>query len=166
MTRGQARDSSSGDRGPSTPGDRDELTPADRVDRSRARSWATQILYRWESDGGGHSLLDAFHETLRTRAVAPRRIPLIEEHIARVNEHLEDVDAELKRALDNWRLERLSRIDRSVLRLSASEILYDPDVPPRAALQEGIRLAGQYGGTESPRFVNGVLDAVLRRSGR
>ncbi len=142
------------------------LTPAERVDRSRARSWATQILYRWESEGGGHSLMDAFHETLRTRQVAPRRIPMIEEHITRVNEHLEEVDKVLEEALDNWRLDRLSRIDRSVLRLSASEILFDLEVPPRVALQEGIRLAGQYGGGESPRFVNGVLDAVLRRSGR
>ncbi len=146
--------------------DGSELTPAERVDRSRARSWATQILYRWESEGGGHSLMDAFRETLRTRHVADRRVPLIEEHIARVNEHLEEVDKVLERALDNWRLERLSRVDRSVLRLSASEILYDSEVPPRVALQEGIRLAGQYGGAESPRFVNGVLDAVLRRSGR
>lgn len=138
----------------------------ERVDRRRARSWALQILYMWESEGGGLTLTGALEKTLRTRRVARERIPLIERHIRRVDEHLSRMDGILEEALENWRLDRLSRIDRSILRLSASEILFDPDVPPKAALQEGIRLAGQYGGPESPRFVNGVLDAVYRRSGR
>ena len=54
-------------------------------------------------------------------------------------------------------------IDRGVLRLAAAELLYAPDVPPKVAIQEGIRLAEQYGGPESPRFVNGVLDALYKR---
>jgi N utilization substance protein B len=66
--------------------------------------------------------------------------------------------------MENWRLDRLSRVDRSVLRLAITELLFLEDVPPKVAVQEGVRLAGQYGGDDSPRFVNGVLDAVLRSS--
>lgn len=134
----------------------------ERVDRTRARSWTTQVLYRWESQGPGAGLMDAFQDVLRTRRIAERRIPLVRGHLKRLDRHLAEVDGVLSGALDNWRLERLSRIDRSILRLAASEILFDPEVPPKVALQEGIRLGGQYGGPESPRFVNGVLDAVLR----
>lgn len=141
-------------------------SPRHRVDRTRARSWALQVLYRWESAGEDRSLEEALDETLRTRRVASSRIPLVEGHVRRVAEHLHEVDEALEASLENWRLERLSRVDRSVLRLAGAEMLFSPDVPPRVALQEGIRLAGQYGGDESSRFVNGVLDSVLRRSGR
>lgn len=138
--------------------------PRERVDRTRTRSWALQVLYRWDGSSAGRSLEEALEDTLRTRRVAERRVPLLRAHVRRVQKHLPEVDAALKRALDNWRLERLSRVDRSVLRLAAAELLFAPEVPPRVALQEGIRLAGQYGGSESSRFVNGVLDAVYRES--
>jgi transcription antitermination protein NusB len=142
------------------------LDPAERLHRRRARSWAMQVLYRWESEGGDRALRESFQETLRTRRMHAERIPLVDAHLLRVETHLDAVDEALEASMDNWRLDRLSRVDRSVLRLAASEILFAPQVPPRVALQEGIRLAGQYGGPDSPRFVNGVLDAVMRRSRR
>ena len=66
--------------------------------------------------------------------------------------------------MDNWRLERLSAIDRGILRLGATEILHLPDIPPKASILEAVRLAESYGGNESPRFVNGVLDAIYKRA--
>jgi N utilization substance protein B len=72
------------------------------------------------------------------------------------------VDAAIVHALDHWKLDRLSRVDRSVLRIAASELLFEEEVPRKVAIQEGIRLAGQYGGHDSARFVNGVLDAIFR----
>ena len=53
-------------------------------------------------------------------------------------------------------------MDRAVLRIGAAELLYGEDVPPKVAIQEAIRLAEAYGGNESPRFVNGVLDALYK----
>lgn len=135
-----------------------------RVHRSRSRSWALQVVYRWEAGGADGSLMDVFQETLRMRRVAPARISRVERHLRCLEAHLPEVDAALREALDNWRLERLAVVDRSVLRLAASEMLFDSETPPLVALQEGIRLAGQYGGPQSPRFVNGVLDAVLREA--
>jgi len=52
-----------------------------------------------------------------------------------------------------------------VLRLAAAELLFFDEVPPKVSIQEGIRLAEQYGGVDSPRFVNGVLDALYKRLG-
>jgi transcription antitermination protein NusB len=54
-------------------------------------------------------------------------------------------------------------IDRNLLRLGTAEMLYVDDVPPRVTIREMIRLAEKYGTRESPRFVNGVLDAVMRQ---
>ena len=56
----------------------------------------------------------------------------------------------------------MSRIDRAVLRLGVVELLYLEEIPPKVAIQEAILLAEAYGGDESPRFVNGVLDALYK----
>lgn len=80
-----------------------------------------------------------------------------------VGNNREKIDRELEHSLTNWRLERLSVIDRNILRLAAAELLFDKEIPPAVAIQEAIVLAEKYGTNESPRFVNGVLDA-LRKS--
>ncbi|MEK9501197.1 transcription antitermination factor NusB [Gaopeijia maritima] len=140
------------------------VSQRDRIDRVRARAWALQVLYRWEAGGGGGSnLRDALVETTATRRIAPRRLPFVRLLLDTVDEHLEDIDARLRRSLDNWRMERLSAIDRGVLRLGAAELLFLEEIPPKVAIQEAVRLAEQYGGPDSPRFVNGVLDALYRR---
>ncbi len=143
--------------------EREPLTRRERIDRTRARSWALHALYRWESEGGDEGLAASLAATLRSRRVAPRRLPMIEGLLTTVETHLDEIDGAILGAMENWRLERLSRIDRSILRLATGELLYHADVPGPVAIQEAIRLAGQYGGDESPRFVNGVLDAIFRR---
>lgn len=139
------------------------LGRTERLDRSRARAWILQIHYRWESQGAGGTLVDALEETRDTRRIARRRIPYIREILGLMDAHLADIDAALREALENWRLDRLSAMDRAVLRIGATELLYVEDVPPKVAIQEAIRLAEAYGGEESPGFVNGVLDALYKR---
>ena len=140
------------------------LTRRERIDRTRARAWVLQVHYRWEAGGGGTTLRDALVETVSMRRVSPRRLPYVRQILTLLDESLPDVDRALQRALENWRLDRLSTIDRALLRLAAVEILYmdEDDVPPKVAIQEAIRLAEQYGGPDSPRFVNGVLDALYK----
>lgn len=147
--------------------DEGRIDPRTRRDRSRARAWALQIHYRWESAGRRASLRDTLVETVERRRIAPRRLPYVRRLLELLDDHLPEVDAALQEALDNWRLERLSSIDRAVLRIGAIELLWVEDVPPKVAIQEAIRLAEAYGGDDSPRFVNGVLDALYKtRVGR
>lgn len=141
------------------------LEGQERQDRSRARAWILQIHYRWESEGGRGTLAEALRATMATRHVSPRRVPYVRRVIGVLDERLAEVDAALRAALDNWRLERLSAMDRAVLRIGAAEILFLAEVPPKVAIQEAIRLAEAYGGDESPRFVNGVLDALYKGAG-
>ena len=138
------------------------LSRRERIYRMRSRAWVVHILYRWESRGADRRLDEAAQAVRANRRISPSRLPLIREHVERLDAHLEEIDRTIQACMDNWRLERLSRIDRAILRLATSEILYEPELSPAIAIQEGIRLAGQYGGTDSPRFVNGILDAVLR----
>jgi N utilization substance protein B len=101
---------------------------------------------------------------LQTRRVASRRVPYLELLLEALQDHLPDVDRALQGALENWRLDRLSVMDRSILRIGATEILFLEDIPPKVSIQEGIHLAEAYGGKDSPRFVNGVLDALYKRT--
>lgn len=139
------------------------LGRAERIDRSRARAWILQIHYRWESIGGTGTLRDALVDTAATRRISPRRLPYVRRVLSELDQHLAEVDRALQDALENWRLERLSTLDRAVLRVAATEMLYVDDVPPKVSIQEAIRLSEQYGGPDSPRFVNGVLDALYKR---
>jgi transcription antitermination protein NusB len=136
------------------------LSRRERADRSRSRAWALQVLYRWEAAGVDTDLLDALQEVERTRYVSPRRHPWLESLVRAIRSHREELDEALTSVTRNWRLDRLSRIDRGILRIGAAELLVLESVPPRVAIQEAVRLAERYGGNDSARFVNGVLDAL------
>ena len=131
-------------------------------DRSRARAWALQVLYRWESAGGGETISQALGTILQSRRVAPRRVAYLELVLETLQDQLPEVDRALQGALENWRLERLSVMDRSILRIAAAELLFLDEIPPKVSIQEAIHLAEAYGGMDSPRFVNGVLDALYK----
>lgn len=74
----------------------------------------------------------------------------------------DDVDSIAKKHLKNWSLERLNQTDRSILRLAVFEMKFDSNVPQKVALNEALELAKRFGSEESSKFLNGVLDAILR----
>ncbi len=131
--------------------------------RSRARAWALQVLYAWEARGAEGSPLALLREFEEERNIAEGSREYLRELLTTVAERRREIDATLTQALTNWRLDRLSVIDRNILRIGAAEILFLPDVPPRASIQEALVLAEKFATAESPRFVNGVLDALLHQ---
>lgn len=76
--------------------------------------------------------------------------------------HRDEVDELIRGQADNWRLERMSVVDRNILRLAVFELLFESDVPKRVVLDEAIELAKRFGSDQSSRFVNGILDGLLR----
>lgn len=132
--------------------------------RSKARSWALQILYAWESRGFDTPARNILHDFEQERQINDESRGYMRELVSRVADHREAIDRQLDDSLTNWRLERLSVIDRNILRLAAAEMLYGDavDVPAAVSIQEAIVLAEKYGTQESPRFVNGVLDALRK----
>lgn len=131
--------------------------------RSRARARALQVLYAWESRDRTVPLSRVLVDFAAERRIAQASRTYLFRLVELIESKLPDIDAALEGALTNWRLDRLSVIDRNVLRIGAAELLAMPDVPPRTSIQEAIHLAERYGSAESPRFVNGVLDAVMKR---
>lgn len=131
--------------------------------RSRARSWALQLLYSWEIRGE-EGLVAHAARALVHRRMAPRYRHHVDRILSLIASNREAIDLLLEETMPNWKLERLNAIDRNILRIGIAELLYAEDVPPKVAIHEAIRLAGRYGSAESPRFVNGVLDAVHQRA--
>ena len=77
-------------------------------------------------------------------------------------ENRDDLDAAITEALENWRIERLSVVDRQILRLALCEMRYFADLPLRVTLDEYIELAKEFGTDDSAAFVNGVLDRLAK----
>ena len=73
-----------------------------------------------------------------------------------------EIDAAIAGALDNWRMDRLAAVDRAILRMAATELMCEREVPKGVAVHEAVLLAERYSGNDSPPFVNGVLEALVR----
>ena len=103
-------------------------------------------------------------DTLGTEASDHRRFS--EDLVRGVRLSMGELDELLARCSRNWRLERMSWVDRNLLRLASYELSHNSDTPARVAINEAIEVAKRYGTTESPAFINGVLDRVLGEIGR
>ena len=126
--------------------------------RRRAREAAIQYhFWRDLQHGEGPENIADFWEfcpgTPRVREFAQ---PLIEGMVA----HLPEVDERIRRYCENYEFHRISAVDRNVLRLAIYEMLYRDDIPPVVSINEAIELAKTFGGADSGRFVNGILDRV------
>lgn len=77
-------------------------------------------------------------------------------------QHQGEIDKLLAQYAEHWALERMAVVDRNILRMAVYELLWQPEVPPKAAINEAIEIAKKFGTAESSRFINGVLDRILR----
>jgi N utilization substance protein B len=81
-----------------------------------------------------------------------------------VAQHKDEIDAAVSRIAKNWSLGRMAATDRSIIRLSAAELLYHAETPTRVALDEAIEIAKKYGMETSGSFVNGILDRIAHEA--
>ncbi len=131
---------------------------------TRARARALQGLYAWEADGRpAPDRLVARLDQLVTNH------PEVREPAAAlflgVAAEWERLDATIAEAVEHWRLERLAVIDLNILRIGVYELLHRR-VPPKVAIDEALWLAHRFGGSQSPAFVNGVLDQIAHSLGQ
>jgi transcription antitermination protein NusB len=82
--------------------------------------------------------------------------------VAAASRNRDRIDETITQISRTWRLDRMARVDRNVLRLAVAEILFLPDVPARVSINEAVELAKRFGAAESSAFVNGLLDSVIK----
>jgi transcription antitermination protein NusB len=129
--------------------------------RSRGREVALQVLYQIEQNPGTPA--DEVGQFIRRRLLHDHKLcEFTEGLIVGVKEHQAQIDATISQLAENWRLDRMAAIDRNILRLGAYEMLFQPEVPAKVAINEALELAKRYSTAQSSRFVNGILDRVLQ----
>jgi transcription antitermination factor NusB len=126
--------------------------------RRKARELAVQVLFHMEfCPGAPNEAFDLICENFR----AGQNIRSFSRELAvGVCENVLEIDQLIRQASENWRLERMPQLDKSVLRLAVYEMLHREDIPPKVSIDEAVEMAKKYGSEESGGFVNGVLDRV------
>ncbi|MCJ7689276.1 MAG: transcription antitermination factor NusB [Clostridiaceae bacterium] len=81
--------------------------------------------------------------------------------LAGVNENITEIDKNIEKHLIKWKLNRLSKMNLAILRISTYEILFEEEIPGKVSVNEGIELAKKYGEDSSPAFINGILAKML-----
>ena len=133
--------------------------------RSSGREAALQMLFAAEATGR-YTPAQVVGMYWREMPGDPEGRDYADAIVSGVLSELEAVDELVRKASTNWRLERMARVDRNVLRLGAYELHRRPEVPRAVILDEAVELAKRFGGEESGAFVNGVLDRVAEELGR
>lgn len=125
--------------------------------RHSARRAALQYHFWRDLHGEGPESLKDFWEFCPAKpSVQQFAQPLIEGMLL----HLPEIDERIARYCENYEFRRISAVDRNVLRLGIYEMFYRDDIPPVVSINEAIELAKEFGGPDSGRFVNGILDRV------
>lgn len=134
------------------------------IKRRKARELALQILF--QSDVGNLPIEEAIETTLAEATDMDEEIRNYAAQLVRgVWQQKANLDSQIQSVATNWPVSRMAAIDRNLIRIALYEILHVPDVPYRVAINEAVELAKEYGTTESRRFVNGVLGALVRKLG-
>ena len=121
----------------------------------------------FQLEGSGVSSEQAIELFWRTFEDAdPEGKPYADTIVRGVADNLDGIDKKVTAASQNWRLERMSRVDRNLLRLGTWELMFRTDVPRAVILDEAVELAKSFGTDESSGFVNGVLDRIAENLGR
>lgn len=128
--------------------------------RRKSRELALQALYQ-EELAGQTAILD-FEEFCVHFQINKKTIPYARKLLNGVNEQKQAIDKLISRYAENWRLERMSVIDRNILRLAVFEMYYQNDVPVSVAINEAVEISKRYSTDDSGSFINGILDGITR----
>ncbi len=133
--------------------------------RHLSRSIAMQSLFEWDFYGQESDSIDKIvDQNLKEFGSGLENHEFVWQLVSSVIDHLDQIDKIIVESAPEWPLEQITMVDRNVLRIGLSELLYSKkdEVPPKVAINEAIELAKSFGGESSGRFVNGVLGTVYK----
>jgi N utilization substance protein B len=148
------------------------------MSRRRAREIALQVLYSIDANADVDPsaalgfYFDRFAAEEREEAApdadpdaAATDIGFVETLVREVSAHRDEIDELLGQLSRNWRVERIARVERTILRMALYELKFRDDIPARVSINEAIELAKRFGAQDASAFVNGLLDSALTTLG-
>ncbi len=128
--------------------------------RRLARELALKVLYRFEE--GDADVEGAIRSVLEVKRYQKNDKGFSRALIERTIENLGVIDKEIVKVLKNWEYDRISLVDKIILRMGTCELIYFDEIPSQISINEAIEIGKKYGGSDSGRFINGVLDAIRK----
>ena len=138
------------------------------ANRHLSRSIVLQSLFEWDLNGiDKKAVPEALQRNVEEFAPNKTDLPFMEKLLDGILQKQGELDQVIEKAAPDWPIDRISPVDRNILRLGLYELLFADraEVPAKVAINEAIELAKQFGGDNSSRFVNGVLGAVYKEIG-
>jgi transcription antitermination factor NusB len=126
--------------------------------RRRARELAIQVLFHMEYNPGDPG--ESFERVCESFGPPKEVRSYSREVVKGVWENKTELDRWIRGSSKHWRVERMSRVDRNILRIAIYEVLHRKDVPPKVSIDEAVELGKRYGTEESGAFINGILDHI------
>jgi len=130
--------------------------------RRKAREIALQVLFQLETGEKNFTPEESFSIFCRNFNAPADTRNFAWDLVSGVRKNLTELDKLLSQASDHWRIDRMSPVDRNILRLALFEMVYLADIPIKVSLNEAVDLGKRYGTDESGAFINGVLDHIHR----
>lgn len=128
------------------------------MSRKEARELAFQGLYQMDMVKG--KAAEVINSILDEKPI--KDVTYFREVLVGTEDKLQLLDEKIQKYSKKWKIDRLSKVDKAILRLGTYEILFKEDVPDIVAINEAVELAKEYSSHESPKFINGVLDEIRK----
>ena len=134
--------------------------------RHLARAIALQALFMWDFNGEDSQNLQFYIDYAIREFAAPGAVDcfFVQRLAQQIAARKQELDSHINHYAKEWPVERLTIIDRTILRLALFEMLYEKDIPVKVAINEAVELAKDFSGSSSQKFVSGVLGAIYETS--
>ena len=137
--------------------------------RRLARIAAMSLYYEREikdsADEYSTTLVD-FEDVLERAKLDDANLQYIDDALTSLEAHREDMDQLISANLKDWTIERISKVDLSILRLAVAEMLYMEDIPVSVSVNEAVEISKLYSDREAYKFINGILRNISRTLGK
>lgn len=132
------------------------------MNRVKSREYLLQLAYQMEITS--ETALETFNSFMENEDISKEDLDLayIKSGLLGIEENKEKLDSLIESQLVKWKLNRISKVNLSILRISTYEILFAEDVPGKVSINEAIELCKKYSDNKSVSFINGVLDKVYK----
>lgn len=132
--------------------------------RHKAREFSLQLLFALDFNQQDiRSSLQMFWQDLSVPEDVRR---FSDELVSGVCERQMEIDDILSKYSENWTIERMTGVDRNILRMAIYELLYRPEIPKNVTINEAVEIGKKFGSEDSGAFVNGILDRIARDTGK
>lgn len=131
------------------------------MSRRMARETALQVLYQIDMTGESNEIHQIIDNWAAEFAVSERSLDFTRQLVEGTLEKKSEIDAKIAFTAHEWAIDRMNTVDRNLMRLAIYEMFYCPETPQRVILNEAIEIAKRFGGDDSAKFINGILDKLM-----